>query len=526
MPRHFIDELDDQLAFERSESFGGGMDQFTRAALLAPDQWQFGQNLLVWENFEAGTRYGADLLGGNLAAAIQGLLFITTPAVDQLVAGAKKKLYARAAAGAWAELAGYQLSDDAAPFAAAQGVDKALFSDGAAALAILDPSTNTWTICGTGDNDPPTGATVLCWHTGRMFAAGFAGGTPSKENDAIWVSNRLAYGTGQWNKITRQFRVGGGEGDPIRALASMQSFNLCVLKQNSVWIVSTDPTQEPDGFSANQPVEALSYGVGCVGRRAWCNYGNDLLFLARDGVRSVQRMISASGQYQLAAPLSQPMQPWIDRINWAYAHTTCAVKYKELALFAVPIDNALSPNTVLVWHGRLGKWIGVWTGWTPNCFAVSRFNGVPQLVFGDSAGAVKGWKDSQDPTADTTYTEDGAAIASKLWTRSMLFGEPVNYKNAYHAEVRLSTANALLDVTLVADDAELKTWSVDARQTGVGLPVDLPFDLASNQPTVARQGLRSLPQWNEAYLRLESDSGWWRVRNFTLSAFLKALANQ
>jgi len=524
MPRHFIDELDDTLLFERGESFGGGMDGFTRAALLAPDQWQYGENLVVRENLEAGTRPGADTLGASLGTIIQGLHFFSTPAYTQLIAGSGAVMYVRPTGEDWASSAGYTPADAASRLAFAQGVDLALVSDGSAALATWDGT--SWTVCGTGDTDPPAGATCLTWHTGRMFAAGFVGGTAGKEDDAIWVSNRLAFGDGQWNKTTRQFRVGGGEGDPIRAIASMQSYNLAVLKENSVWLVYTDPASEPDDFSADQASEAVSYGVGCVGRRAWCTYGNDLLFLARDGVRSLQRMVAAAGQYQLAAPISQPLQPWIDRINWSYAHTTAAVKYRELALFAVPLDNALTPNTVLVWNGRLGRWTGVWTGWTPAAWCVTRFSGASRLVHGDASGRVRQWKDTDDAEADATYTEDGAGIPTKLWTRGLMFAEPVNYKSAYHSELRFAQANALLTVTLMGDDAELKAWTADATGQGQTLPVDLPFDLDNPSATAARRGLRGLPKFNEAHLRIESTAGWWRLRNWTLSAFLKTLANQ
>jgi len=525
MPRHFIDEIDDTLVFERSESFGGGMDGFLRAALLAPDQWQYGENLILADNLEAGTRAGVTTLGSSLGAAIQGLLFFSTPSITHLVAASSGKLFYRGPVGAWTETTGYTPADPTIPIAAAQGMDQALFSDASGALAIWNGT--AWSICTTGATDPPTGPTCLCWHGGRMFAGGFSGsGGAGKEDDAIWVSNRLSFGNGQWDQTTRQFRVGAGEGDPIRAIASMQAFNLAVLKENSVWIVNADPAYEAADFSADQPSESVSYGVGCVGRRAWCNYGNDLLFLARDGVRSLQRMVAAAGQYQLAAPISQPIQPLIDRINWAYASKVAAVKYRELALFAVPLDNALTPNTVLVWHGRLGRWIGIWTGLTPTAWAVTRYAGVSELIHGDASGRVRMWKDGDDPEADATYLDDATGIASKLWTRSMLFGEPINYKTAYHAEVRLSAANALMNITLMGDDAELKTWSVNAQPTGAGLPLNLPFDLATTQPAAERRGLRGLLPFNEVYLRLESTSGWWRARNFTLSAFLNTLANQ
>lgn len=526
MPRHFIDEIDDQLAFERMESFGGGMDAFTPATLIAPNAYVYSENILVPDNLRPRTRPGADTLGSTRGARIQGLIYFDTPSTEQLLAGAGTKIYAWGGSS-WTEATGWTLNDADLNFAAAQGIDTVLFSDGVQQMRTWNGA--AWSSAlGSTPGDPPVGATILCWHAGRMFAAGFPGSVAGKENDAIWVSTRLAYGSGNWDGVARQFRVGGGEGDPILALASMQNFKLVVGKENSIWIVTADPTAEPANFSASVAGDKLTDGLGICGRRAGCVYGNDFLFMARRvGVHSVQRMIAAAGQYQLSAPLSEPIQPYIDRINWSFAHLIAAKKYKELALFSVPLDSSTVPNTVLVWNGRLGKWTGIWTGWTANSFEVTRFSGVNRLVYGDNTGLVRQWKDFSDAADDNTYLEDGAVIPTKLWTRSVLFGEPINNKSAYHAEVRFGVSNALVNVTAVADSADLKLWTVDARQKGVDLPIaELPFDLADPSTVAARKGLRGTKPFNEVYLKLESSSGWWQLWNVSLSAFINMLANR
>lgn len=75
MPAQFIDAIDDPLLFERIESFGGGMDGFQRATLLGPDQYQYGENILIPDNLEARTRPGADSLG---SAAPEDAILLST----------------------------------------------------------------------------------------------------------------------------------------------------------------------------------------------------------------------------------------------------------------------------------------------------------------------------------------------------------------------------------------------------------------------------------------------------------------
>lgn len=519
MPYQFSDALDDELLYERVESFGGGMDGYTRATLLRADASQYLENLLIADNLVARTRPGADTLVAAPAGAnkaVIGLSYFDTLNYQQLVACADGKLW-KLEGGAWAQMVGYT---GLPSFEAAQGLDKLLISDGATALQSWDGAAFTvyGTTTGTATSDPPVGATILCWHAGRMFAAGAGLG-----RDTIYASFLLEFGNGKWNHTQFSFRVGAGEGESIVALVSLQNFYLAVLKDNSVYLVNTDPT---GATAAAWTVQKVSGGLGCVGKKAWCVYANDLLFMARDGVRSLKRMQAAAGQFDISPPLSQPVQPWIDRINWAYASRIAATNFRELCLFAVPLDNSTTPNAVLVWNARLQAWAGVWTNWAPSCWALSRFATIQALNFGEPSGKVRKFKHADDASADATYLDDGAAIPCKVWTRGFFFGEPINDKSGYHAEARFSASNAIVNFTLLADGAELRNWSADLRQAGVDLPVDLPFDLADPAARAARRGLRGLRAFNEAYLKIESTAGWWELRNVTLSAYLNMLQNE
>ncbi|MBF9645447.1 hypothetical protein, partial [Streptococcus pseudopneumoniae] len=88
---------------------------------------------------------------------------------------------------------------------------------------------------------------------------------------------------------------------PIMGLASLSSshehgFVMAVLKQNSIYLVNTDPTATFTNFTANIGPQQVSDGIGCVGKRAFCVDGNDLLFVSPDrSFRSLARMAGAQG---------------------------------------------------------------------------------------------------------------------------------------------------------------------------------------------------------------------------------------
>ncbi len=511
--------LDDELQYERMESFAGGEDSFRRSTIIDPDQCQKLVNIIVRDNFEARTRQGADALSGGAtvdSAVCRGLFYFDTPSLEQIIAIFNGKTW-KYESSAWSQLTAWSPSASTVRVAMAQGIDTLLISDGVGELQIYNGS--SFTSGGTGATNPPVGAKILTWHTGRMFAAGF-----SSLSDTIYVSNRLAFGLGQWNSATRSFRIGAGDGDPIVAMASMQDFVLAVLKQNSIWLTITDPGNDPADWTADQTTAALSIGTGCVGKDAWCSYGNDILFMSQDGVRSIKRMQGAAAQWELSAPISQPIQPYIERINKSAWDKICAKKFKEFAFFFVPLDSATTNDHVLVWNGRIGRWLGVWTGWPGQALEVSRFSGSDKFIFGDITGHVNQWKDTDSLITDATYLDNSVGYASKVWTRGFLFGDSINNKSAYNSIIRFSAGNALVTLNWIADNADVKMWQATPTPTGDILGTDdLPFLLSSTTLITVKKGMRSLPAFNEAYLKIETTTGWFALRNITLGAFVNPL---
>ena len=544
------DQLDDAILTEFVQDFSGGEDSFRRAVLLDPNQSQHLQNVIVRDNFEARTRPGADSLptASTLpiagATAVYSLRYFDTPTYQQLLvslaAGGNAK-FLKFEANAWTDLSGsYTPSTANARLEMAQGVNQVLIADGSANQLT---AYNGTIFTGVGTNtqyDAPIGSTILKWHTSRMFASG-----QGANSDTIYVSvfgplfvpkGTIVGGNpyaGDWDQVNRSFRVGSGDGDPIIALAPMQAFVLAVLKRNSIWLVTTDPAKDTSTSTPFTAVNAqavsqnIAYGIGCVGRDAWCAYGNDVLFMAQDGVRSVQRMQAAAGQWQLSAPLSQPIQPYIDRINRSAWSGIRAIKYEEFAFFAVPLDNSSTNNYVLVWNGRLGKWMGAWTNWTALCFEQTRFNGIVRLVFGDNSGHVNQWKDylgTNSVTDDATYFDNGAGYPTQIWSRSFQFGDAVLNKQPYNAIIRFTSGNATVNLTWTADLSDARGWVGQEQPIGDILGVGtLPFLLQSIKPKKINKGLRGLPSFNEGYLKVETTSGWFFLRSVAVGAMMNPL---
>lgn len=513
--------LDDVPLMERIESFIGGMDAFVRPTLLGPTQSARLQNCLCEDNHIARTRYGTAHIGNAYpdatgGAKIQGMIYYDTPSTELLIVGLSGALWQWNNA-AWSALAGYTLTSAAVTFSAAQGVNKLYIADGT--KNIWQWNGTVWTDLLNGPGNAPV-ASVVLWHTNRLFATAIAANP-----DTIQASDLLDAGIGAWDQVKFSFQVGAGEGDPIKGIGSLPGSWMIVLKENSLWAVNTFPEALT---AADWPIQFLTRGIGCVGKRAYCVVGNDVMFIAQDGFRSVKRMAAVNDVFEVTAPLSQPLQPYIDRINWNYASTSVVRRYLQYVFFSVPLDDATSPNYTFVWNERTQAWMGYWTGWTVQEMETTRFGADNKLAWGAADGYAHHWLDYGDTSAIATFQDAGADIQTLIRTRSSLFAEPFSNKDPWYFEVRFVETDIInnnVSIRFYADETLGKSYGVNVGEENA-LPLDLPFNLASGKPFTIRKPLTGVEPFNEAYLEITSTAGKLAIKNISMAAFLNTITNE
>lgn len=554
-------------------NFGGGVDAFRPADELKDSQCQLMSNVIVRDNYSVRTRPGFQAIDSlsytwssqvvtnaiSLTGGIQGMAFYnpSTTAAKLLFVGVGNKLFTWDNS-AWAWVTAANSFAPTAAFTAEQGVSGIIFSDGSGVPVYFDGTTWTKYSNGTaGEEMVITGCTIFKWCGGRMWASGNA-----SASDTIWFSKLLEYRpkslatTTSWGTSGSGYgstRIGTGNGDAITAIVAMQNNIMCVLKANSVWLVNVQPgSTNPNGtigsgWSATEVGSGISTGSGCVGPNAAVMYENDVMFMSQDGVRSVQMMQASAGQYQLSAALSTPVQPIIDRINWPYSNLIKATKYRHLVLWAVPLDNSLVNNYVIVYNGRIGAWTGYWTGVPCNFMAVTKFNSTNELYAGGSDGSVKKWIDSQSSlSTDTTYVDSSlttspyttpinSGIPWEVDTRSFSFGNLDASKKPRAVLFRFTAGNCAVNYTATADLMDDDAWSNNVLPsnlnnlfTGNLLNPDGSlggsFLLSSSSPIETYRSLEGLSYFNEMYFKIYSaGSGWMELRNITVTAFLKSV---
>lgn len=335
-------------------------------------------------------------------------------------------------------------------------------------------------------NDSSTGVTGAKYLTAngyRIFAV--------TEPDHIWVSNILPSSAPFFGGSPLEIRV-GQDYAPITGLYSWQDFNVLAFKEDSTYLINADPgpitTAGPADVSAFT-VRQISNRIGTVSHKTIAQVGNDALFLARDGVRSVARVIN-DGMAATTEPLTVPIQDLIDRINWQYADTSCACYRERKYILSVPLDAATTPNTLLVYDTATQGW-SYWTGVNPAEFIYTNFT-EPVLSYADTSGFIAELRDyiDQDSALRSDYIDHlGISDTAASWSDD---GGYVKFTPAVQS---LTYGDTVL-LTAFADKTSLQDTVYDVINV-VGGAVTINADHASTTPASGLSFIKGeKPDWS------------------------------
>ena len=175
--------------------------------------------------------------------------------------------------------------------------------------------------------------------------------------DEIAVSDIMDGDT--YDLIANQFRITGGIADHLVGMHPFYNDTMIVFNRNSIHSING-----ASGSLADASVNELTREVGCMARKSIITQGANVFFLSDNGVYGVGFV----DQYNLRGidrPLSQPIQPYIDRINVNLASDSVGIYFNNRYWLAVPLDSspkmgdAIGNNAILVFNILNGAWESV-----------------------------------------------------------------------------------------------------------------------------------------------------------------------
>jgi len=313
--------------------------------------------------------------------------------------------------------------------------------------------------------------------------------------------------------------------DTITGIALWKDQKIIAFRNGSTWIIETGPGLTVPNWSVNR----VSATIGCRCHGTIVQAGNDVFFLSETG-----RGVYACGQAPTSdeqgvwEPLSAPVRPYIDRINWAACDQARATYWDGLYLLSLPLDGASFNNFMLIYSVNLQQWQGLWY------FSVS----------GAGAAARDFARDRTDPnrTALIIATKDGTlsrqtypverqyydknidgtqqVYDSLLLSRAFTFGEDINQFRPHSARFQFLSSVDPVTITAIADRiGEVAKRNVATSDALLSLPIpNFPFDLDREGYKIQPIGLLKTGICTELQFALEG-TGNWTLFQIKASAF-------
>lgn len=309
----------------------------------------------------------------------------------------------------------------------------------------------------TGAAGSPPKSLVMCWYGNRIWVL---------KNDQLYFSD--AYDTDystSFDTVTNWYRIPVGE---ERALVATRDLGIIVMGKEAIWSIA--PSSTPAATDQPQP---LTTSYGCVAGKTACVVGDDVYWLAQDGVRALKRTVQDKLQTGASYPLSYAMKDEFDSINWTYIQKACAVYFDNRYLLAVPTGSSTYNNAVFAYYPDASAWVK-WD-MSVGSWSVHTVNGAQKLYFGDANNGV-----SYEMFHGTT--DNGDTITMVEETRDEDFNQKLTKKVGGWIEVEALAAGSGNTLTIQAavdggNYATLGTISLSSS-TAPTLPVNLPFTLS------------------------------------------------
>lgn len=174
-------------------------------------------------------------------------------------------------------------------------------------------------------------------------------GTTSIPNSSrsIFTQNRIfiPYGKDQiavsdFNDYTRylaglqDFSVNQGSADTLVNIYKFNDETIVAFKDHSIYAISG-----VSGTLQGTILDEVTNKFGLIAAKSIAQVGNDLWFLSELGVMSLSQT-ELNKLQGVSLPQSDPIQPYINRINWRYASGSTAAYWNNRYYLAVPFDDA------------------------------------------------------------------------------------------------------------------------------------------------------------------------------------------
>lgn len=291
-----------------------------------------------------------------------------------------------------------------------------------------------------------------------------------------------------FDRTTNAFRIPCGT---ERALLGIRDQGIVVIGNDQVW--GLNPSSTP--AATDLPEKILD--IGCAAGNTATQVGDDIYFLAYDGVRGVFRTQQDKLQQGASYPLSYVLKDEFASLSWAYINKACAVYFDNKYFISVPVDSSTYNNEVWVFYPASQGWMVI-SGWNVAAWSKMKVNGEERLYAADST-------DGKVYRAWYGYDDNGTAINYQEEGRKEDLGQPLVTKTGGVFKLRaLSSGDYNISVYASIDDQSYTLLgTMNLAGNAPTLPISLPFTLADINILEEQFHLDSLGPWRQIRFKIQ-----------------------
>lgn len=284
------------------------------------------------------------------------------------------------------------------------------------------------------------------------------------DKSRVAFSDVLSYT--RYDATLSQIWVNDGDSDTLMALVPFGTNAILALKSGSIYAIS-GVVPDPSNQSV---VQAVTLERGCIAAETARQVGNDVWFLSDGGVYAISQALDNKLQAG-AQPISAPMQPLFDRVNWSAAGGACATFAEGKYFLALPVDGARHNNVLAVYDFINQSWAGWWEfDWMDAAFLI-RIPVDGRLRLAIVSGSAKGYPNDGaifilgDGYTDERFTDE-ASVQTDVTMRGYTLGRPT-MKDFSVVVADIATWYGAGEISVIRDGvnerAEVMTFTKDRR---------------------------------------------------------------
>ena len=189
-----------------------------------------------------------------------------------------------------------------------------------------------------------------------------------KSNNAVYYQNRLWVVDGSntiaasdvlafqdYDPLANEFNVNTGNSDYMVATFPFGQNSLIAFKNKSIMLL-----QNVEGALTDVTVTEITRQVGLVGINGVTSIGPDLAYVSNQNINLLTLTSTNNSLQHKTLPLSTKIRTIMSRVNWKVGYKICIGYWSNKLYVALPVDNSLVCNAVVVYNFTTENWYGEW----------------------------------------------------------------------------------------------------------------------------------------------------------------------